>query len=214
MPRPKGRQETPQGWTAVDTMRYTETEIERILRVGFELAQERKGKLTSVDKANVLECSRLWRQTASRMTEDYPEVELEHVLVDNCAMQLIQRPDRFDVIVVENTFGDILSDEASMLAASMGLLPSASLTGVPATGGRTRGLYEPIHGSAPDIAGRGIANPIASVLSVAMLLRHSPGINRRSGGGGASGGPGPGPKSPHSGHCASWSCFYQHRRDG
>ena len=173
---PKGRQETPQGWTAVDTMRYTETEIERILRVGFELAQERKGKLTSVDKANVLECSRLWRQTASRMTEDYPEVELEHVLVDNCAMQLIQRPDRFDVIVVENTFGDILSDEASMLAASMGLLPSASLTGVPATGGRARGLYEPIHGSAPDIAGRGIANPIASVLSVAMLLRHSLGL--------------------------------------
>jgi 3-isopropylmalate dehydrogenase len=170
---PKGRQETPQGWTAVDTMRYTQAEIERILRVGFELSRERKGKLTSVDKANVLECSRLWRQTATRMAEEYPEVELEHVLVDNCAMQLIQRPGTFDVIVVENTFGDILSDEASMLAASMGLLPSASLTGVPAAGSRAPGLYEPIHGSAPDIAGRGIANPIASVLSVAMMLRHS-----------------------------------------
>ena len=173
---PKGRQETPQGWTAVDTMRYTQAEIERILRVGFELSRERKGKLTSVDKANVLECSRLWRQTATRMAEEYPEVELEHVLVDNCAMQLIQRPVSFDVIVVENTFGDILSDEASMLAASMGLLPSASLTGVPAAGSRAPGLYEPIHGSAPDIAGRGIANPIASVLSVAMMLRHSLGL--------------------------------------
>ena len=173
---PKGRQETPQGWTAVDTMRYTEAEIERILRVGFELASERMGKLASVDKANVLECSRLWRQTAVRMAGEYPGVELEHVLVDNCAMQLIQHPARFDVIVVENTFGDILSDEASMLVASMGLLPSASLSEVPATGRRTRGLYEPIHGSAPDIAGRGIANPIASVLSVAMLLRHSLGL--------------------------------------
>ena len=173
---PKGRQETPQGWTAVDTMRYTQAEIERILRVGFELSRERKGKLTSVDKANVLECSRLWRQTATRMAEEYPEVELEHVLVDNCAMQLIQRPGSFDVIVVENTFGDILSDEASMLAASMGLLPSASLTGVPSAGSRAPGLYEPIHGSAPDIAGRGIANPIASVLSVAMMLRHSLGL--------------------------------------
>ena len=179
--KPKGRQETPEGWTAVDTMRYTEAEIERILRVGFELAKERKSKLTSVDKANVLECSRLWRQTATRMAEEYPEVELEHVLVDNCAMQLIQRPaGSFDVIVVENTFGDILSDEASMLAASMGLLPSASLTGVPATGKRTSGLYEPIHGSAPDIAGQGIANPIASVLSVAMMLRHSLGLTEEA----------------------------------
>ena len=178
--KPKGREETPQGWTAVDTMRYTEAEIERILRVGFELARERKGKLASVDKANVLECSRLWRETANRMAGDYPDVELEHLLVDNCAMQLIQRPARFDVIVVENTFGDILSDEASMLAASMGLLPSASLTEAPATGRRTLGLYEPIHGSAPDIAGRGIANPIASVLSVAMLLRHSLGLTKEA----------------------------------
>ena len=177
---PKGWQETPQGWTAVDTMRYNEEEIQRILRVGFELARERRGKLTSVDKANVLECSRLWRQQATHMAEEYPEVELDHLLVDNCAMQLIQRPASFDVIVVENTFGDILSDEASMLAASMGLLPSASLTGMPAAGGRTPGLYEPIHGSAPDIAGRGIANPIASVLSAAMLLRHSLGLTEEA----------------------------------
>ena len=177
---PKGRQETPQGWTAVDTMRYTEAEIKRILRVGFEMARERKRKLTSVDKANVLECSQLWRETANQMSGEYPDVELEHLLVDNCAMQLIQHPARFDVIVVENTFGDILSDEASMLAASMGLLPSASLTEAPAIGKRAPGLYEPIHGSAPDIAGRGIANPIAAVLSVAMLLRHSLGLSEEA----------------------------------
>ena len=177
---PKGREETPQGWAAVDTMRYTETEIQRILQVGFELAGRRKGRLTSVDKANVLECSRLWRQVATRMAEEHPDVELEHLLVDNCAMQLIQRPADFDVIVVENTFGDILTDEASMLAASMGLLPSASLTGVPVTGGKTPGLYEPIHGSAPDIAGKGIANPIGSILSAAMLLRHSLGLTEEA----------------------------------
>ncbi len=177
---PKGREQTPQGWTAVDTMRYTENEIQRILRVGFELAGRRRGKLTSVDKANVLECSRLWRQVATRMAEDYPDVKLDHLLVDNCAMQLIQRPADFDVIVVENTFGDILTDEASMLAASMGLLPSASLNGVPVTGGKTPGLYEPIHGSAPDIAGKGIANPIGSILSAAMLLRHSLGLTEEA----------------------------------
>ena len=177
---PKYRHETPQGWTAVDTMQYSEAEIERILRVGFELARTRRGKLASVDKANVLECSRLWRQIATKLAEEYPDVELEHVLVDNCAMQLIQRPARFDVIVAENTFGDILTDEASMLAASMGLLPSASLTEVPVVGRRTPGLYEPIHGTAPDIAGQGIANPIASVLSVAMMLRYSLGLTEEA----------------------------------
>jgi len=177
---PKGRQETPQGWTAVDTMRYSEWEIERILRVGFELARGRRNKLTSVDKANVLECSRLWRQIATKLGQEYPDVELEHVLVDNCAMQIIQRPVQFDVIVAENTFGDILSDEASVLSASMGVLPSASLAQVPVAGKRTPGLYEPIHGTAPDIAGQGIANPIASVLSVAMLLRHSLGLTEEA----------------------------------
>ncbi len=170
---PRGRRETPGGIVAEDTMRYTEGEIERVLRVGFELARGRRKKLTSVDKANVLECSRLWRTVATRLGKEYPDVELEHVLVDACAMQLIQYPARFDVIVAENTFGDILTDEASVLAASMGLLPSASLAGVPVTGQASIGMYEPIHGTAPDIAGRGIANPIGSILSAAMLLRYS-----------------------------------------
>ncbi len=178
--QPKGREETPQGWTAVDTMRYSEQEIERILRVGFELARGRTGKLVSVDKANVLECSRLWRSVATRLAGEYPDVELEHLLVDNCAMQLIQRPARFDVIVAENTFGDILTDEASVLAASMGLLPSASLAEVPQSGRKSPGLYEPIHGTAPDIAGQGIANPIASVLSVAMMVRYSLGLTEEA----------------------------------
>jgi 3-isopropylmalate dehydrogenase len=178
--QPKGREETLQGWTAVDTMYYTEAEIERILRVGFELARGRRGQLVSVDKANVLECSRLWRQIATRLAEEYPDVELENILVDACAMQLIQRPSRFDVIVAENTFGDILTDEASVLAASMGLLPSASLAEVPVPGKRTPGLYEPIHGTAPDIAGQGIANPIAAILSVAMMIRLSLGLTEEA----------------------------------
>ncbi len=173
---PRGRRETPNGIIAEDTMRYTEGEIERVVRVAFELAMGRRKKLTSVDKANVLECSRLWRMVATRMGEEYPEVELEHVLVDNCAMQLIQRPASFDVIVSENTFGDILSDEASVLAASLGLLPSASLAGVPVAGQRSVGLYEPIHGTAPDIAGKGIANPTGSILSVALMVRYSLGL--------------------------------------
>ena len=177
---PKGRTETPQGWTAVDTMRYSEGEIRRILQVGFVLARGRRGKLASVDKANVLECSRLWRRIATEMGEEYPDVELEHVLVDSCAMQLIRRPASYDVIVAENTFGDILTDEASMLTASMGLLPSASLSEVPQVGKRTIGLYEPIHGTAPDITGQGIANPIASVLSVAMMLRYSLGLTEEA----------------------------------
>ena len=177
---PKGRSETPQGLTAVDTMRYSESEVERILRVGFQLAQGRQGKLASVDKANVLECSRLWRQTATRLSAEYPDVELEHVLVDTCAMELIRNPGRFDVIVAENTFGDILTDEASVLAASMGLLPSASLAEVPVSGKRIRGFYEPIHGTAPDIAGQNIANPIASILSVALMLRYSLGLTEEA----------------------------------
>ncbi|PKB63947.1 MAG: 3-isopropylmalate dehydrogenase [SAR202 cluster bacterium Io17-Chloro-G2] len=170
---PKGRTDTPQGLSAVDTMRYSEVEINRILRVGFELARSRQKKLASVDKANVLECSRLWRFLATQMSEDYPDVQLEHVLVDSCAMLLIQQPNRYDVIVAGNTFGDILSDEAAVLASSMGLLPSASLSDVPVAGRRIPGFYEPIHGTAPDIAGKGIANPIGSILSMAMMLRYS-----------------------------------------
>ena len=174
--QPKGRQETPQGWTGVDTMRYSAAEIERVLRVGFELARGRRQKLASIDKANVLECSRLWRQIATDLAPEYPEVELEHILVDACAMQLIQRPAAFDVLVAENTFGDILTDEAAVLSASMGLLPSASLADVPVAGGKIPGFYEPIHGTAPDIAGQGIANPVASILSVALMLRYSLGL--------------------------------------
>ena len=178
--KPKGRSETPQGMVGVDTMRYTEQEIERVLRVGFELARGRRRKLTSVDKANVLETSRLWRATANRLSAEYLDVELEHALVDACAMQLVLRPASYDVIVAENTFGDILTDEAAILAASMGLLPSASLSGVPQSGVRTAGFYEPIHGTAPDIAGRGIANPCGSVLSAALMLRYSLGLTEEA----------------------------------
>jgi 3-isopropylmalate dehydrogenase len=177
---PKGREQTEQGWTGVDTLFYTQEEIERVLRVGFELARGRRKKLASIDKANVLETSRLWRQVATDLAPEYPDVELEHVLVDTCAMQLIQRPSRFDVIVAENTFGDILTDEAAVLAASMGLLPSASLADVPAEGRKALGLYEPIHGTAPDIAGQGIANPIATILSVALMLRYSLGLTEEA----------------------------------
>ncbi len=177
---PKNRRRTRRGWTGVDTLRYSQAEIERVLRVGFELARRRSGKLTSVDKANVLETSRLWRQVATELGEEYPDVELEHILVDNCAMQIIQRPSRFDVIVAENTFGDILTDEAAVLTASMGLLPSASLAEIPTEGRRARGLYEPIHGTAPDIAGQGIANPIAAILSVALMLRYSLGLTEEA----------------------------------
>ena len=177
---PKGRNETANGWTSVDTMFYTEAEIERVLRVGFELAQGRRGKLASIDKANVLECSRLWRHIATNLAPEYPNVELAHVLVDACAMQLVQDPRRFDVIVAENTFGDILTDEAAVLAASMGLLPSASLSDVPIAGRKISGFYEPIHGTAPDIAGKGIANPIGSILSTALMLRYSLGMTEEA----------------------------------
>jgi 3-isopropylmalate dehydrogenase len=169
--QPKKQWRTSNGRQAVDTMAYSEKEIERILRVGFELALSRRKKLTSVDKANVLQSSRLWRQIAIEISADYPDVELQHMLVDACAMRFIQRPSEFDVLVTENMFGDILTDEASMLAGSMGMLPSASLAGIPK--GKTFGMYEPIHGSAPRRAGQDMANPIATILSVAMMLRYS-----------------------------------------
>ena len=170
--RPQKRWQNSRGRQAVDTMRYSEREIERILRVGFELARGRRQKLASVDKANVLETSRLWREIATELAADYPEVELSHVLVDACAMHLITHPASFDVIVTGNMFGDILTDEASVLAGSMGMLPSASL-GERRRGGVGIGMYEPIHGTAPDIAGQGVANPIAMILSAALMLRHS-----------------------------------------
>ncbi|MGQ9545809.1 MAG: 3-isopropylmalate dehydrogenase [Dehalococcoidia bacterium] len=169
--QPKKQWRTREGRRAVDTLAYSETEIERILRVGFELARTRRKKVTSVDKANVLQSSRLWRQIAIEVSADYPDVELQHMLVDACAMRLIQRPSEFDVLVTENMFGDILTDEASMLAGSMGMLPSASLAGIPK--GTTFGMYEPIHGSAPSRARQNLANPIATILSVAMMLRYS-----------------------------------------
>jgi 3-isopropylmalate dehydrogenase len=172
--QPKKRWQTAEGRQAVDTMAYSDKEIERILRVGFELARTRRKKLTSVDKANVLETSRLWRQVATEVSADYPDVEVDHMLVDTCAMRLIQNPVYFDIIVTENTFGDIITDEASMLAGSMGMLPSASLAGIP-KGGATKafGMYEPIHGSAPKRAGLNMANPIATILSAAMMLHYS-----------------------------------------
>jgi 3-isopropylmalate dehydrogenase len=178
--RPKRRWQTSRGRRAVDSMLYSEIEIERILRVGFELARRRRKRLTSVDKANVLESSRLWRQIATELASQYPDVKLEHQLVDTCAMRLIQRPVEFDVIVTENTFGDILTDEASMLAGSMGMLPSASLAGIPREGTAIFGLYEPIHGSSPKRAGLNMANPIATILSSALMLRYSLGLTREA----------------------------------
>ncbi|MBM7572169.1 3-isopropylmalate dehydrogenase [Aquibacillus albus] len=162
------------GNAVVDTLSYTRKEIERIVDKGFQSAQLRKKKLTSVDKANVLESSKLWREIVEEKKADYPDVEVDHVLVDAAAMKLITNPDQFDVIVTENMFGDILSDEASVLTGSLGMLPSASLAenGV--------GLYEPAHGSAPDIAGKGIANPIAMILSAALMLRYSFGLDKEA----------------------------------
>ena len=164
---PRGREkEAGGGERATNTMTYTTREIERVARAAFDVAMKRRRKLASVDKSNVLIVSQLWREVVNRVAADYPAVELEHILVDNCAMALVQHPTRFDTIVTENTFGDILSDEAAILAGSMGMLPSASLGG-------TVGLYEPVHGTAPDIAGKGLANPIAAILSASMLLRYS-----------------------------------------
>jgi len=157
--------------SASDQCIYTTAEVERIARIGFEAAARRRGHVTSVDKANILETSRLWREVVSGLAADYPEVELDHLLVDNAAMQLVANPSAFDVIVTENMFGDILSDEAAMLTGSLGMLPSASL------GGEGPGLFEPVHGSAPDIAGRGVANPLATLLSAAMLLRDGLGMS-------------------------------------
>jgi 3-isopropylmalate dehydrogenase len=153
-------------------MIYTADEVERIARVGFDLARSRRKHLTSVDKQNVLETSRLWRRVVERVATDYPDVAVEHLLADNAAMQLVRRPSSFDVIVTENTFGDILSDEAAIVTGSIGTLPSASLGTKKTSGGRF-GMYEPIGGTAPDITGRGIANPTGAILSVALLLRHS-----------------------------------------
>jgi 3-isopropylmalate dehydrogenase len=165
------RERRDNGNTAVDTCIYTRMEIERIAKRAFDIARTRRHMITSVDKANVLETSRLWREVVSKMADENKDVKVEHMLVDNAAMQLVRDPQHFDVILTENMFGDILSDEASMMTGSLGLLPSASLSD--AKNGKVFGLYEPIHGSAPDIAGQSRANPIAAILSVAMMLRYS-----------------------------------------
>jgi 3-isopropylmalate dehydrogenase len=178
--RPSEQRETPEGRVGIDTLLYTEHEIRRIVRLAFELARGRRSKLTSVDKANVLATSRLWRKVVDEVRGEYPEVEIGHQLVDSCAMLLVRRPAQFDVLVTENLFGDILSDEAAVLAGSLGMLPSASLGDRRTAHGRF-GLYEPIHGSAPDIAGRDLANPLGAVLSAAMLLRWSLGLAEAAG---------------------------------
>jgi len=172
--QPKKREWVNGQYHAVDTLEYSETEIERIVDLAFRLACQRRKKVSSVDKANVLESSRLWREVTNRVAQRYPDILLEHVLVDTAAMRLISAPHSFDVVVTENMFGDILTDEAAVLVGSMGMLPSASLNG------KHGGLYEPIHGSAPDIAGQGIANPIGTILSAAMLLRYSLGLEQEA----------------------------------
>src|SRR5207244_633052 len=170
--QPRGRRDAPDGAfagapEAFDTMRYSRPEIERIAHVAFQAARKRSKRLTSVDKANVLETFQFWKDIVTEVHEQYPDVALDHMYVDNAAMQLVRAPKKFDVIVTGNMFGDILSDEAAMLTGSIGMLPSASLNS------SGKGLYEPSHGSAPDIAGKGIANPLATILSVAMMLRYS-----------------------------------------
>jgi len=172
---PRGITNTPKGRQAVNTMFYSEAEIERVLRVGFELARTRRKKLLSVEKSNVLEVSFLWRQIATKLGAEYPDVELSHMYVDAAAMVLIRNPRDFDVIVTENTFGDILSDEAAMIGGSMGMIPSASLSSIPV--GRAFGLYEPIHGSDPVRAGKDVDNPIATILSAALMLKYSFGLH-------------------------------------
>lgn len=177
-PRQEGGENPEQPKAAWDTMLYREEEVERVARVAFASAAERRGRVTSIDKANVLASMRLWRRVVDRVAAYYPDVEHEHLLVDAAAMHLITRPADFDVILAGNLFGDILSDEASVLAGSLGLLPSASLSAD--SDGRAKGLYEPVHGSAPDIAGQGIANPVGAILSAAMLLRHSLGLDEEA----------------------------------
>jgi len=174
--KPQGISGEPGHRSAVDTMAYTEHEIRRILKVGFETARKRRRRLTSVDKANILATSQLWRESAVVMGKDYPDVQLEHMYVDNASMQLLRRPTEFDVIVTENTFGDILSDEASMLCGSIGLVPSACL----GEDSSTTPFYEPIHGSAPDIAGKNKANPVGAILTVAMMLRYTFGLQEEA----------------------------------
>jgi 3-isopropylmalate dehydrogenase len=170
--RPRKTWRERRGRVAVDTLIYREHEVDRICRLGFDLARARNGRLTSVDKANVLDTSRLWRSVVGGLAADYPDVELEHALVDSMTMHLIQSPARFDVVVTENMFGDILTDEASVLAGSIGLLPSASIGKTrSASDRRRRGVFEPIHGSAPTIAGKGLANPVGTILSTAMMFR-------------------------------------------
>jgi 3-isopropylmalate dehydrogenase len=164
--QPRGVEATAEGERGFNTMAYTSAEIRRVARLAFELAQKRRGKLTSVDKANVLEVSQLWRREVTEMAGEFADVEVEHLYVDNCAMQLVRAPKQFDVIVTGNLFGDILSDEAAMLTGSIGMLPSASIGG-------EIGVFEPVHGSAPDIAGKGIVNPIAMINSVAMMLQYA-----------------------------------------
>jgi 3-isopropylmalate dehydrogenase len=173
--KPQRRWETARGRQGVDTLRYSEKEVVRVCHVAFQLARQRRKKVTSVDKANVLRTGQLWREIATEVGKQYPDIELEHILVDACAMYLLRRPASFDVIVTENMFGDILTDEAAMLAGSMGMMPSASL-GRRRRDGTGIGLYEPIHGSAPDITGQGKANPLAMILSAAMMLRLSLGL--------------------------------------